>query len=296
MPVGDIRKTTVNHHPILDFLYKDWFKIVIALIAIYGFYYLNNKTDKNTEAIQDSLVQQKMFQDGSIMARGNVEKQLELEKIARDKLSNEIRDQIRTEHGTVVAVISALGQINASITAFGKITGEKKSDGSFLTTVAQDRGKDKAPLTSVVLKYDATKSNLTEALSGSSWRNNVEEYKLTYGEWRTEKQGLRSSASLKRTIYSDDNKTQKLGEENIPLTNADAFYSIDNILNLSPLPKYTFITGTIHDFRTGKNGIIGIFDTKLTRKIGISTGVAFVNGEKNIILGGSITFGKLKNN
>jgi hypothetical protein len=276
----------------LSFLSQQFSSIVFLIICCLGFYYLKTEASLDRQALSDTIVQVKLLKDGQAILQGNVGTAFELERKAREQLGRDVMAQVNATNGSVTAIFTAVAELKTTVTNFGKIIGEKRPNGSFSTIVDQDRGNDRAPLTSVSLKYDASKSTLSDALSLSQWNNNKEVFNMTFGEWRTDKDGLRSSAGLKRTIYRDDKQTQKLGEEIIPVIGGEAFYSTDNLRKLTSPPKYTFITGTIHDSNTGKNGVIGILDTAVTREVGISTGYAIIGGNRNYMLGVSYKFGK----
>ena len=288
-----IQQQTQHSNRPISFLEVNWFKIVIVLAIAYGFYYLNEKSDRNTKALQDTLIQMKTLADGTVIMRGNIETAAQLEKQAREQMGKDFMAQVSATNGTVTALHTLIGQLAASVIAINKVNGEKRANGSFTAILEQDRGKDKASLTAIDLRYDATKSNLTDAFAGSSWKNNREDFKIQFGEWRTDKDGIRSAATLKREIYRSDNT--KLGEEAIPIINADAYYSKDNIERLTSPPKYNFILGTIHDATTGRNGPILQLDTKITRQLGITTGMSIIGNQKNYMLGTSWSFGKLNN-
>jgi len=287
--LGDVRE---DAQTVLKFIGDNWFKAAIVALGCYGFYYLNEKSDKNTKALQDTIVQMKTLADGTVIMRGDIKTAAELERQARIQMGKDFMEQVKLTNGTVTSLHTIVGELKASVENFGKVVGEKKPDGSFSTIIDQDRGKDKPPLTSVSLKYDATQKTLTDALRGSQWLNNKSVYKIELGEWRTDKDGVRSAASITRKVYKDDNQTVFIGEEKVPILSADAIYSTDDIQRLPSPPKYNFLAGTIHDSNTGRNGFIGILDTKVTRKIGISTGVAIIGGNTNYMLGTTYSFGR----
>lgn len=289
--MGLMPEQDVKQHPLLDFIYKDWWKILLVAGFAYYLYDLKTETQKNAAALQETLVQQKLLKDGSIVLQGNLEKQSQLDEIARQRLTQNMLAEIKASDGRISSIYSAIGELKSSIENVTKVIGVKQTNGSFTASIDQDRGKDKPPLTSLSISYDASKPSLTEALKGSQWHNNLIVPELTFGEFRKKNDGVGVVASLMLKIYKDDNKTILVGEERVPLVNAEAFYTFDKVLNLPTPPKYNFVAATIHDAGTGRNGFIGILDTKVTRSIGIATGVTVIGGNKNYILGTSISFG-----
>ena len=283
-------KPTVQRAP-WEILFNNVFKIAI-LGAIGYWLFLLQSGQRRLELAQDeTLVQMKALGNGLVAARGHIDSTAEIDKRARELMGAELMREIRSTNGQVVSLVDVVGKLAATVVNFTAVTGTKKADGSFSTTIPIEQDRLGSPaLTSINLKYDATKPTLTEALAGSKWENHKEVFKVNFAEWRTENDGLRSAVSLRRQVFKDDTSTIPLGkEEIIPLNSVDAFYSKNEVLKLSTPPKYTLFIGGSVDQSTGKKYPSFYLDTKVTRTVGVTTG--YVN--RGYILGASWSFGKL---
>jgi len=265
------------------------FKVAILCAVGYWLVVLTKGQDKQREALNETIGQMKDLGNGIVQARGYIETQAELERKAREAMGNDFLKEIRATNGNIVTLATAVGELKATVVYLKEVGGVKRPDGSFSTSapIQQDRA-GAPPLTSIGLRYDASKSTLTEALAGSRWENHKEVFKINFADWRTEHDGLRSALSLKREVYKDDNKTIKLGEETINLGQVDAFYSQNEVLKLSASPKYTIFVGGSVDGQTGRTRPAFYIEKKLTRSTGVTSG--YVNG--GYFLGGSWSFGK----
>ena len=261
---------------------KYW--ILVLILAVGGtYYFLSKKQEKERRAFEETVTAEIKKLGNSLQAGGNIVSYQDLEKRMEASLGKKVTEEIRKTNGTLASLTTAIGEVKGQIVGLKPQTGTFEN-GSFKIELEQNR-LQLPPLSSINLNYDATKPGLT-GLTGN-WKNYTEVFTMAFGEWRTSQDGVRSAVTLKRDVYKDSEKKEKLGSENIELGNAESYFSTDKIYKISTPPKYMVILGSVFDLKTGKKYPSFIFDTKINRSIGISTG--YIN--KNYLLGFSYTFG-----
>jgi hypothetical protein len=207
----------------------------------------------------------------------------ELESRLKVSLGKEVMDEIQRTNGRISSLTTAVGEVKASVENLKPVEGTKTSNGSFSTSLEQNRGALPS-LTTLQLNYDASQPGLT-GLKGA-WLNNSEIFTASFGSWRTEKGGLRNAVSLKRDVYNSAGV--KIGSEPIEVQNADSYISSDTIQSYTTPPKYTIFLGGSLDSRTKKTAPSVYIDTKIYKNLGVTAG--YVN--HGYLLGGSLSFGR----
>lgn len=265
-----------------------WFVVILVCVATFFItrYMSVQENDKYRKALEDTITARLEKIGTATQMQGNVVNYDELENRLRNSLGADLQRQLDRTNGTIQSVTNAIGEVKYQLANLKTPpTGERKDDGSFTTTLEQNRN-NLPSLTSLSLSYDAKKPGLT-GLNGT-WNNYSEVFNISHAEWRTSDDGLRAAARLKRTIYRDANKTQKVGEEEINIENADAYFSKENVEHMAPYPAYSVFVGSSFDKDTGRKHLAFYFDTRVTKRVGVTTG--YVN--QGYFLGTSFTFGK----
>jgi len=173
--------------------------------------------------------------------------------------------------GFGAAVAKQGGSLTNTATATGEVQGSvsqpvfQTRGVTSVVTLQQDRN-GLPPLTAVVI---INNDDLLESTFTTSWQNHTERFTVSYGQWRTSADGERAALSLSRDVY--DGST-KLGTEQIPLVNGDAYFSTSDIARTAPVAKYMLAVGTSYDVRTGQPRLSGLFGKQLTPQSGILTG------------------------
>ena len=246
---------------------------ILMLILAVGITWWLTKRNLPTQAIaQTQMAEFKALSDKVDQLAGHVVTQSDLESKVKAQMGPAFVAAVSKQGGTLTNLATAVGQIQGQLSAMGHTTVQKTPIGGFSTVLSQDRGKAPA-LTSLSLNYDPASSGLS-----SQWNNHTEKFTASYGEWRTSADGARSAISLSRDVY--DGST-KIGTEQIPLVNGDAYFSQSDIARTVPLPKYTFMIGSSYDLNTGKPRVSGLLGRQITDASGIATG--FVNNSWAIL-------------
>jgi len=236
---------------------------IIMLIAI-GITWWVTKRNLPTQAIaQTQMAQFQALSDKVDQLAGHVVTQSDLEDKVKAQMGSAFSAAVAKQDGTLTNLATAVGQIQGQLSAMGQTTVQKTPTGGFSTTLNQDRGAA-PPLTSVNLTYDPTSSGLK-----SQWDNHTEKFTASYGEWRTSGDGARAALTLSRDVY---NGSVKVGTEQIPLVNGDAYFSQSDIARTAPTPKYTFMIGSSYDMQTGKPHLSGLIGKQFSPVSGIATG------------------------
>ena len=201
--------------------------------------------------------------------RGNVVSQGDLEKKVRDTMDPALNRFVSQQNGQFTNLAVAIGELRGAVTTLKPPTGGTRADDGSFKDVTLSQNRDGAPpLTTVKLSYDPKQPGFT-GLSGQ-WSNNSEKFTTTLAGWRTEHDGMRSAVHLKREVIGPDGK--KIGEEDIPQTSGDAFFSNDAIARTAPVPPYTLHIGSSYDKYTGRKRLAGLIGTQLTPNDAVTTG------------------------
>jgi hypothetical protein len=261
--------------------------IVIVITFVFTFYILDRKHEKERKAFEDTVSAEMKKLGDSLQARGSAVSYEDIEKKVRDTLGKEVLDEIKKTHGSIESLSTAVAVVKGQIEDLKPpiVPGVRKEDGSFKVALEQNRPNLPA-LTMIDLSYDASKPGLT-GLTGK-WFNYTEVFSTSFGQWRTFNDGVRSAVTLKRDVYKDPDRKEKVGTtENIEVSNADFFFTTDMIRKYAPPPKYTVFFGGAVDSKTGKTNLSFYLEKKFTSEWGITSG--YVN--RGYLLGTSYTFG-----
>jgi hypothetical protein len=261
--------------------------IVIVLTFVLTFYILDRKHEKERKAFEDTVSAEMKKLGDSLQSRGSVVSYEDIEKKVRDTLGKEVLDEIKKTNGSIESLSTAVAVVKGQIADLKppSTPGVRKEDGSFKVALEQNRPNFPS-LTLVDLNYDATKPGLT-GLTGK-WFNYTEVFSASFGQWRTSSDGVRSAVTLKRDVYKDPERKEKIGTtENIEVLNADSYFTTDMIRKYAPPPKYTIFFGGAIDSKTGKTNPSFYLEKKFTREFGITTGVV----NRGYLLGATWTWG-----
>jgi hypothetical protein len=266
-----------------------WFVLLLVAGCAVGItqYLTHLDNEKYRKALEDTITARMQKFGDSTQNAGNAVNYDELVKRTASVLGPQMAAEISRTNGSIQSLALAVGEVKGQIQGLKQPPqGERLSDGSFSTSLEQNRGV-KPPLASIDLKYDAKKPGLT-GLDGQ-WRDYKEVFTAGFGEWRTGNDGVRSAITLKRDVYRDEAKTQKVGPtEPIEIVNADAYFPTSSIERLAPFPKYGLFIGGAVDSKTGKTNPSILIDKYFYRDFMLTTG--YVN--KGYVLGAKWTFGK----
>lgn len=270
------------HHP-------QWFILLLVAGGAVGVtqYLTHLDNEKYRKALEDTVTAKMQKFGDATQNAGNAVSYEELVKKTAGILGPQMAAEISRTNGSIQSLALAVGEVKGQIQGLKQPPqGERLSDGSFTTTLEQNRGS-KPSLASLDLKYDAKKPGLT-GLDGK-WQDYKEVFTAGFGEWRTANDGVRSAVTLKRDVYKDDAKTLRVGSsEVIEIVNADAYFSTANIERMAPYPKYAIFVGGAVDSKTGKTNPSFLIDKYFYRDFMLTTG--YVN--KGYVLGAKWTFGK----
>ncbi len=245
---------------------------VVLVVAIFGTWWLTKQSNEQYRLAlnETNAAQFQQLKNQIAQLQGNVVTTSELEKKVKDTMGPEFTRFVSQQNGTLTSLAVAIGELRGAVTNLKPpIAGVKTDDGGF-KDVALTQNRDGAPaLTGVKLNYDPKIPGFG-GLSGQ-WLNNTERFTASYGSWRTENDGVRSAVKLKREVTGSDGK--KVGEEDVPLVNGEAFFSTDLIAKTAPTPKYTFMFGASYDNATGKKRTAAIIGQQVTPTWGVATGI-----------------------
>jgi hypothetical protein len=266
-----------------------WFVLLLACAATAGVVMYLNKADNDAyrKALEETVTAKMQKFGDTTQNQGNVVNYDDLAKRTASVLGPQMTAEIARTNGTMQSLAMAVGQIQGQLQGLKQLPqGNRADDGSFTTSLEQNRGTNPS-LAAVNLTYDAKKPGLT-GLTGT-WQDYSEVFTAGFGQWKTSGDGLRSAVTLKRDVYKDNARTQKVGPtETINITNADAYFSTDQIEKMSPYPKYGLFIGGAVDSKTGKTNPSFLIDKYFYRDFMLTTG--YVN--KGYVLGAKWTFGK----
>jgi hypothetical protein len=190
--------------------------------------------------------------------QGHVVSQENLGTVSNATMGKGFGSAVAMQGGSLTNTATATGEVQGSVSpsAFQTLKGVNP-----ISPLQQDRN-GLPPLTAVSLSFDQNDLK-------STWQNHTEKFTVSYGQWRTSADGERAALTLSRDVY--DGQT-KLGTEQIPLVNGDAYFSTSDIARTAPVAKYMVAVGTSYDVRTGQPRLSGLFGKQLTPQSGILTG------------------------
>lgn len=246
--------------------------LIVLVVSVFGTWYLTKQSnEKYIQAMNETNTAHfQQLENHIAQLQGNVVTTSDLERRVRSVMGPEFAKFVKEQNGTLTTLATAIGELRGEVANLKPPTsGSKTEDGGFKdVSLTQNRGAG-PPLTEVKLSYDPKVSDLG-GITGR-WLNNTERFSASYGAWRTEHDGMRSAVKLKREVIGLDGKP--VGEEDINLTNGEAFFSTDMIARTSPTPKYTLMFGASYDNLTGKKHTSVMIGQQITPTWGVATGV-----------------------
>lgn len=157
-------------------------------------------------------------------AKGNITDNAGILAQTKATMGAALAREAQRRGGSIVSTVAASGLVPASASPLGLVPTLPEQTG-WSGTIAQDRG-GLPPLTTAHIAFDAA-SGLRVA-----WENRSETFNLSFTEWRTSADGLRAAVRLQRVVG--------LGlamPEEIPLTNADAYFPASEVMRVAPISK-----------------------------------------------------------
>lgn len=277
--------TTENSLP----LPPNHFLITALLVAIaigVTWYITKRGSDERVVAAIQNTVSAEMKKYGiSTQSTGTVTDYAGIEKRLRDTMGKELLAEIRKTGSAISSVSTAVGEVKGEVRSIKRegisIELPQTPDNSFSAVKLSQNRENLPPLTSISLDYKNNK------LSGT-WTNNTEDLIISNSVWKTSEDGIRSAITAKRIVYLGQDKTNKIGEEDIPIIQNNISVPLSEIQRLAPIPKYSVFLGGSVDSKTGEKHLGGFVTTHVTRQIGITGG--YINN--GALLGVSYTFGK----
>jgi hypothetical protein len=181
-------------------------------------------------------------------------------------LGKPLLSEITGSGGTVVETLLATASVPA-VVSNPETTQTSMAGVANTARLVQDRGGN-PPLASVAVSF-------TPPFFTTTWTSYQETFTVATTSWRTAENGLR--AALRLTRHVNDASGAPVGApEEIPVTNADAYFPAPEVLRLYPQPTWSFGMGPATEMRTGKSHLMGVFGKQWTRQWGTDFG--HVNG------------------
>lgn len=235
------------------------------------FLFLNWRHEKRVASLNDTWKAETKRLGEALQAKGNLTTNSELKEKIQKNLGKEVSKEIGK--GNITTYAQAKGEVPESTHPLS----EKPYPTNFNFTLSQNRGILPS-LTTLNFNYDP----LNPAVEGN-WNNHKEVFQISSGEWRTEKGGLRVAIRLQREVFKGESL---VGREEIPLEEAEVFFSQDKVQSYQTLPLYTLCLGSTYDPVLHRVLPAGYIERKVGRRFGVSVG--FANG--GYFLGGSYSF------
>lgn len=263
---------------------------LLLAVAIGATWFLTKKNgdERVIAAINSTITAEQTKYGISTQSKGNVVDYAEIEKRLRASMGKELLAEIKKTNSSISTVNTAVGIIEGGVRDLKRgatlIELPKTPDGSFTgVSLVQNRGPF-PPLTTVNLDFKNNK------LSGK-WINNTTELIISNAVWHTDDSGMRAAITAKMITYLGTDKTIKLGEEEVPITQNNLYVSLPELRKLAPFPKWTITLDAVINLKDGKKGYDFNTTKWLTRKWGLNTGYTTVGPEKLIKFGTSVNLG-----
>ncbi len=250
--------------------------LLMALAAGAVWYWQGQVRQRDLAAIQSTVTAQLEKIGKATQPRGNVVSTEDLEKRIREGLGRELLAKIAKANGTAESLVVAVGEVKGQVSKLASVPVAARDDGSFDATLVQER---KPPLAQVDVAWKPGQPLSTY------WTSYTEQFKVQVGQWRTGEDGARAAISLERHVLRDG---RPLGTEQIPIPEANAYFSTDMIRRQVPVPRYTFFAGSLVN-RTGTHGVLMV-QKHLNRSLSLTTGWTT---DHSVLVLGSYTFGSL---
>lgn len=248
-----------------------WVVLGVGITVVGMRWWMKHQMEAMAQAYTETATAQfQKINDHMAQMEGHVVTTGQLEEKVKDVMGPELNKFVAAQNGTMVSLASAIGQLSGSLNNLAPIAagnGAKTDAGGFQNVTLQQSRGGAPPLTSVKLNYDPQAPGI--GLTGA-WANNTERFTASFGEWRTEHDGLRSAVTMKREVL--DLSGHSLGVEQIPITGGDAYFSSDQIARTAPSPTHTLMLGSSYDVHTGKQRPGVIMGEQLTPTWGVATG------------------------
>lgn len=224
-------------------------RIILTLIGIFAavFFwndYRDTKAALEKQVAKTSTLETKFQVIGdSVVGQGKILENQGKALLDATAAQGQIIAQMRAQGNQMQAMFDAQGRILAELvrnrgTEGGVTPGQ---DGSF-KDARMLQGRSTGPaLTEVNLTYNPKATDPTKRLTGD-WTNYREDFHPSVVEWKKKDGGYFGTFNLKRTVYRLDGT--KVGEENIPITDATASFTPSVLPGGAPdVPRWTISVG-----------------------------------------------------
>lgn len=275
-------------------------RIILTLIGAFVAIFIWNDIRDTKAALQQQIAKTSTLETkfqvigDSVVGQGKI---LENQnKALTEAMANQgqIVAQMRAQGNQMQAMFDAQGRILAELVRNKQVEGPGVTpgqDGSF-KDAKMVQGRTGGPaLADVTLTYNPKATDPTKRLLGD-WSNYREDFHPSVVEWKKKDGGYFGTFNLRRTVYRPDGT--KVGEENIPLTDATASFSPSTLPGGAPdVPRWTLTLGPARSltFGTDPNQSkwmpAALLDYRMTQHLGVTGGVV-----GNYLVGGfSYRFG-----
>lgn len=260
-------------------------RIILTLIGVLVAVFIWNDYRDTKAALEKQVAKtstlETQFQviGTSVVGQGKILEDQGKALLAATASQGQIIAQMKAQGAQMQAFFEAQGRINAELVRNQGTTTPVTpgQDGAFKEArMLQSRSGGPA-LTEVNLTYNPKATDPTKRLLGD-WTNYREDFHPSVVEWKKKDGGYLGTFNLKRTVYRLDGT--KVGEENIPITDATASFSPSVLPGGAPdVPRWTISVGPARlltmstDPNQSKWMPAALLDYRVTNNFGIGGGV-----------------------
>jgi hypothetical protein len=261
-------------------------RIILSLIGVLVVIFLWNDYRDTKAALQQQVAKTSTLETkfqvigDSVVGQGKILEDQNRALLAATANQGQIVAQMRAQGNQMQAMFEAQGRIIAELVRNQGTTTPVTpgQDGSF-KEARMLQGRTSGPaLTEVLLSYNPKATDPTKRLLGD-WTNYREDFKPSVVEWKKKDGGYFGTFNLRRTVFRPDGS--KVGEENIPISDATASFSPSTLPGGAPdVPRWTITLGPARSLtfsndpnQPSKWMPAALLDYRMTTHLGITGGI-----------------------
>lgn len=277
-----------NH---LSFRWKLLGFVLIVAGLVYGLNYVMDlrKQLLTQEAETATLKQQFQAIGSQAIAKNEVVKQPQLDKLGEDSFGSAVIQAMRESQSTLIALSSTVSTLKEKVSSLQTNLPKTFTQSEQATTTGaltgytleesrtDNNGKTLPPTSAVNLFYDPKQQDPNLAFKGTTWLHYREIFKPVVGEWQSQKDGsYKTTLALSRTVQKPDpnhpGQMIDLGTEQLPITDGDTIFSPKVFTPKVVIPRWTISLG-LSDSKN-KYSPVGMVDYRFTNRVGLFAGTA----------------------